>query len=117
MYITLILPNITKHPPVSFQKLLEYEKKICKLKEKLNQPIHKKNLNEKTCNFFINLESVELHKLHDVVAPLVRRRISLPQEIQEKQQFVATPKEMGRERKLPSKDEVLLTLMKLRLDL
>ena len=28
--------------PGLFQKLLEYEEKICELEEKLNQPIHKK---------------------------------------------------------------------------
>ena len=116
-FIKPTTPNPPNTPEL-FQKLLEYEKKICELEEKLNQPIHKKILNEKTCNFFTNLESVELFdKLHDAIAPLVRRRVRLPQENQEKRQFVTTPKKMGRERKLPSKDEFLLTLMKLRLDL
>ena len=117
-FIRPTTPNSPNISCVSFQKLLEYEKKICELEEKLNQPIHTKILNEKTYNFFTNLESVELcDKLHDVIAPLVRRRVRLPQKNQEKQQFVTTPKKMGRERKLPSKDEFLLTLMKLRLDL
>ena len=114
-FIKPTTPNPPNTPEL-FQKLLEYEKKICELEEKLNQPMHKKILNEKTCNFFTNLESVELFdKLHDAIAPLVRRRVRLPQENQEKRQFVTTPKKMGRERKLPSKDEFLLTLMKLRL--
>ena len=56
-------------------------------------------------------------KLHDVIAPLVRRRVRLPQEYQEKRQFVTIPKKMSREKKASSKDEFLLTLMKLRLDL
>ena len=55
--------------------------------------------------------------MHDVIAPLVRRRVRLPQENQEKRQFVTIPKKMSREKKPPSKDEFLLTLMKLRLDL
>ena len=118
---TFIIPTTTKPPnipPAPFQKLLEYEKKICELEEKLNQPIQKQNLTEKTCNLFTNLESVELvDKLHDVIAPLVPRKARLPPENQEKQEFVTTPKNMGRKRKLPPKDEFLLTLMKLRLNL
>ena len=79
-FVKPMTPNPPNISPVSFQKLLEYEKKICELEEKLNQPIHKIILNEKTCNFFTNLESVELFdKLHDVIAPLVRTRICLPQ--------------------------------------
>ena len=118
---TFIIPTTTKPPnipPAPFQKLLEYEKKICELEEKLNQPIQKQNLTEKTCNLFTNLESVELvDKLHDVIAPLVPRKVRLPPENQEKQEFVTTPKNTGRKRKLPPKDEFLLTLMKLRLNL
>ena len=56
-------------------------------------------------------------KLHDVIVSLVRRRVHLTQQNQEKRQFVTTTKKMDWERKLLSKDEFLLTLMKLRLDL
>ena len=56
-------------------------------------------------------------KLHDVIAPLVPRKVRLPPENQEKQEFVTTPKNTGRKRKLPPKDEFLLTLMKLGLNL
>ena len=56
-------------------------------------------------------------KLHDVIAPLVRRRVRLPEENQEKRQFVTIPKNMSRGKRPTSKDEFLLTMMKLRLDL
>ena len=56
-------------------------------------------------------------KLHDVIAPLVRRRVRLPEENQEKRQFVTIPKKMSRGKRPISKDEFLLTMMKLRLDL
>ena len=84
-FIKPTTPNLPNISPVSFQNLLEYEKEICELEEKLNQPIHKKILNEKTCNFFTDLEIVELFdKLHDVIAPIVPRSFCLPQENQEK---------------------------------
>ena len=118
---TFIIPTTTKPPnipPAPFQKLLEYEKKICELEEKLNQPIHKIISNEKTSNFLTNLESVELFdKLHDVIVSLVRRKVHLTQQNQEKRQFVRTTKKMDWETKLLSKGEFLLTLMKLRLEL
>ena len=41
-FIKPTTPNPPNIPPVSFKKPLEYEKKICELKEKLNRPIHKK---------------------------------------------------------------------------
>ena len=47
-FVKPMTPNPPNISPVSFQKLLEYEKKICELEEKLNQPIHKIILNEKT---------------------------------------------------------------------
>ena len=84
-FIKPTTPNLPNISPVSFQNLLEYEKEICELEEKLNQSIHKKILNEKTCNFFTDLEIVELFdKLHDVIAPIVPRSFCLPQENQEK---------------------------------
>ena len=47
-FVKPMTPNPPNISPVSFQKLLEYEKKICELEKKLNQPIHKIILNEKT---------------------------------------------------------------------
>ena len=85
----------------------------------MNLPLHSKILtNDKSCNFFTNFDKLELfHKFHDIIAPLVRRRFRLVSETQTKRQFITTPKKMGKERKLPSKDEFLLTMMKLRLGL
>ena len=116
-FIKPATPNPPNNPML-YKKLLEYEKKICELEEKLNQPIHKIISNEKTSNFLTNLESVELFdKLHDVIVSLVRRKVHLTQQNQEKRQFVRTTKKMDWERKLLSKGEFLLTLMKLRLEL
>ena len=41
-FIKPATPNPPNILPVSFKKPLEYEKKICELKEKLNRPTHKK---------------------------------------------------------------------------
>ena len=55
------------------------------------------NFKWENVTFFTNLESVELFdKLHDIIAPIVRRRVRLPQENQERQQFVTAPKKMCR---------------------
>ena len=47
----------------------------------------------------------------------MRRRFRPVSQAQTKRQFITTPKKMGKERKLSSKDEYLLTMMKLRLGL
>ena len=99
------------------RKLLEYESKIKSLEDQLNLPLHSKILtNDKSCSFFTNFDKLELfHKFHDILSPLVRRRFQPVSQTQTKRQFITTPKKMGKERKLSSKDEFLLTMMKLRL--
>ena len=98
---------------------MECENKIKSLEDQLNLPLHSKILtNDKSCNFFTNFDKLELfQKFHNIIAPLVRRRFRLVSETQTKRQFITTPKKMGKERKLSSKDEFLLTMMKLRLGL
>ena len=98
--------------------MLEYENKIKSLENQLNLPLHSKILtNDKSCNFFTNFDKLELfQRFHDIIAPLVRRRFRPVSETQTKRQFITTPT-MGKERKLSSKDEFLLTIMKLRLGL
>ena len=99
------------------RELLEYENKIKSLEEQLNLPLYSKILaSNKLCNFFTNFDKLELfHKFHDIVAPLVRRRFQPVSQPQTKRQFITTPKKIGKERKLSSKDEFLLAMMKLRL--
>ena len=101
------------------RQLLEYENKIKSSEEQLNLPLYSKILtNDKSCNFFTNFDKLELfHKFHDIIATLVRRRFRPVSQTQNNRQFITTPKKMGKESKLSSKDEFLLTMMKLRLGL
>ena len=96
------------------RQLLEYENKIKSLEDQLNLPLHSKILtNDKSCSFFTNFGKLELfRKFHDIISPLVRRRFRPVSETQTKRQFIATPKKMGKERELSSKDESLLTMVK-----
>ena len=77
---------------------------------------HSTLLTDQNCRFFTNLENITLfNSLHDYIAPHVRRRYrAVPEPTR---QFLRTPKKMGPSRKISSKDEFLLTLMKLRLNL
>ena len=101
------------------RQLLEYENKIKSSEEQLNLPLYSKILtNDKSCNFFTNFDKLELfHKFHDIIATLVRRRFRPVSQTQNNRQFITTPKKMGKLSKLSSKDEFLLTMMKLRLGL
>ena len=54
--------------------------------------------------------------LHIKITPLIRMRFDHAKD-QETRQFKITPKKFGLDTKLESKDEFLLTLMKLRLGL
>ena len=101
----------------SLQEQYKYGNKS--LQEQLNLPLYSKILaNDKSCNFFTNFDKLELfHKFHDIIATLVRRRFRPVSQTQNNRQFITTPKKMGKESKLSSKDEFLLTMMKLRLGL
>ena len=90
--------NVKEHVPSSNQK-----------------SIYKQILTRKNIIFFTNLKSMELFTfLHDFISPFVIRRFGT-QSV--KRTFKGIPKKFGRERKLCSKDEFLLMLLKLRLGL
>ena len=88
------------------------------LETKLSQPMYEKLLaSDAKCTFYTNTDKVELFNvLHTKIAPLIRRRFDYAKH-QETRQFKSTPKKFGPDTKLESKDEFLLTLMKLRLGL
>ena len=69
---------------------------------------------DEKCTFYTNTDKVELFNvLH---APLIRRRFDYAKD-RETRRFKTAPKKFGPDTKLESKDEFLLTLMKLRLGL
>ena len=80
--------------------------------------MHEKLLaSDEKCTFYTNIDKVELFDvLHTKIAPLIRRRSDYAKD-QENRRFKTTPKKFGAHTKLESKDEFLLTLMKLRLGL
>ena len=88
------------------------------LKTELNQSQFEKLItSDKNCLFYTNIDKIALFDLlHDKIAPLIRRR-SGTSDTREHRQFKSTPKKFGPDTKLSSKDEFLLTLMKLRLGL
>ena len=72
---------------------------------------------DEKCAFYTNINKVELFiVLHAKTAPLIRRRFDYAKD-QETRRFKTTPKKFGPDSKLESKDEFLLTLMKLRFGL
>ena len=89
-----------------------------KKKCRCHQPLHKRLLNDKNIRFYTNLPSMELfNALHEYIAPFVKRRFKGASCVSTKlnNRFARSPKKIGPKRKLESKDEFLLTLMKLRL--
>ena len=67
--------------------------------------------------FFTNIDKIApFDLLHENIAPLIRR-ISGTSNTRQHRQFKSTPKKFGLDTKFSLKDELLLTLMKLRLGL
>ena len=110
------------------KKISPLQSEIDHLKNQLRKckcqvPIHKKLLitDEKSV-FCTGFETYELFtKLHDFIDPFVKRRYhdyknSLQCVLKLKRNFINSPKKMGQKRKLESKDEFLMMLMKLKLD-
>ena len=109
-------------------KILSLENENKKLKNELlkckcHVPLYQKLLTNRTkTRFYTGIESYELFcKLHDFIAPFVRKRYycfkeSVKSASKLKRNFQNSPKKMGPTRKLESKDEFLLMLMKLKLD-
>ena len=102
------------------EKVSKLEKKLQIIKKSCECSKYKTLLNEKNISFFTCLPSIDVFKvIHDFVAPLVKRRwkgVSMLS-TKVKKGFSKSPKTFGPQRKLGSEDELLLTLMKLRLGL
>ena len=86
-----------------------------------NQPLHEKLLkSDKLCNFYTGIKSLkEFEALHDSIAPFVRRRWRGVKKTSAAivRKYKNKPKCFGPKRKLSSKDEFLMMLMKLKLAL
>lgn len=109
--LVAIIHNLAKY-------IIQLQEMLKNLQTESEKSHFEKTLTDKNCNFYTNLKNVRLfNKLHDKIAPLVRRRYRANIESQGKREFRVTPKKMGPERKLCSHDEFLLCLMKLRLGL
>ena len=101
-----------------YEKVLILKGKIKEMENEKKQPYWNKILSSQNCSFLTNIDNIELfHTLHDKVAPLVRRSYQYKEESQPTRLFQGTLKKMRRKRKLDSKDEFLLTFLKLRLGL
>ena len=100
------------------EKTNSLEIQVRNLETKLNQPMYEKVLaSDEKCAFYANIDKAELFNvLYAKIAPLVRRRFDYAKD-QETRRFKNTRKKYWSDTKLVSKDEFLLTLMKLRLGL
>ena len=109
-----------KKPVEEKIKILQSELKEIQFElQELKKPkgLYTTLLTDKNCKFFTNLKNLSLfNHLHDYIAPHVKRRYyaNAPEPTR---QFLKTPTKIGPDRKLCSKDEFLLTLMKVRLGL
>ncbi len=99
---------------------MKEKKSIVQMSKDIKQPLYMDLLkNDKKCIFYTNIPKLKMfHVLHDIIQPLVRNRFhrKIPTKSYSKLKC-NTPKKCGRQRTLDSKDELLLTLMKLRLGL
>ena len=88
------------------------------LKTELNQSQFEKLItSDKSCLFYTKIDKIALFDLlHGKIAPMIRRR-SGTSNTRKHKQFKFIPKKLGPDTKLSSKDEIFLTLMKLRLGL
>ena len=100
------------------EKIHSLKMQVYNLETKLNQPMYEKLLvSDEKCTFYTNIDKVELFNvLHAKIAPLIRRSSNYAKD-QEFRQFKSTSKKFGPDTKLKSKDEFLLTLIKLRFGL
>ena len=81
--------------------------------------LYEKLLTDENCKFYTNFDSLVLFKkVHEVIAPLIRRRYKERKPNVTPRNFLHTPKKYDTSsRKLATEDEFLLTMMKLRLGL
>ena len=114
MFTIKTLENKTKCKSNVIAKLRQEHKK-CTL------PINEKLLKtDKNCDFYTGIRSIkEFNVLHDIVSPFVKRRWRGVKKTSTSilRKYKSKPKSFGLQRKLSSKDEFLLMLMKLRLGL
>jgi len=122
-YIILILKNKNDLLSSQISNLKKEYKKLSKQKKECRccKPLHVQLLdNDKNVKFYTGIDSVEIFKsVHDIIAPFVRQRwrgISNTATAL-KRKYKILPKRMGPVRKLDSKDEFLMLLMRLRLGL
>ena len=99
-------------------------KKINKLQKELNdctckKPLHSTLLkNDSDVKFYCGLNTLSsFEQLHDYIVPYVQRHWKGAKRTNSVCRNIITGKKRGPNRKLPSRDELLLTLMKLRLAL
>ena len=86
------------------------------LKTELNQTqIEKVITSDKNCLFYTNVDKIAFfYLLHEKIPPLIRRRSGTSDE---HRQVKPTPIKFGPDTKLSSRNELFLTVMKLRLGL
>ena len=91
---------------------LTTKNKSCHCKIPYNQKVL---VSDSKCEFYTGIQTLAMfNKLHDIVKPYVKRRW---RGLKLTTSHKTSSKKFGPKRKLPSKDEFLLTLMKLRLGL
>ncbi|XP_066915155.1 uncharacterized protein [Clytia hemisphaerica] len=112
--------NKSMHSSVRRSKMKTRKETIAVASGTFTKPLSETLLkNDKKCLFYTNLSSLKIfYKIHDNVKEFVRSRFYSKRQTNH---FVIpkfhTPKKPGPSRKLTSSDELLLTLMKLRLGL
>jgi len=95
---------------------LKEKKRVVEISKLHKSPKYKELLtNDKKCLFYTNITNIEIfHKLHEIIHG-VRNRFHKKVPVVKRNK--KTPLKRGRHRCLDSKDELLLTLIKLRLGL
>ena len=116
------LEEMKKKNKMLSDKIYQLQRKYQRLKKncKCSKPLHQTLLNKDNVRFFTNLPNLELfQKIHDLIVPYVKRRFKGVSRASTKvaRKFARSPRKFGPIRKLDSKDEFLMTLMKLRLGL
>ena len=115
---------VTYNSNLQINKSNSLQNNITKLAKKIKKynsetPLHKTLLTSaKDCAFYTGIKSGNLFdSLHDIISPYVRRHWRSAKYNSSKitRKFKKEPKRMGPVRKLGSKDEFLLMLMRLRL--
>ena len=98
------------------QRIYQRLKKNCKC----SKPLHQTLLNKDNVRFFTNLPNLELfQKIHDLVVPYVKRRFKgavSRASTKVARKFARSSKKFGPIRKLDSKDEFLMTLIKVKMN-